>query len=311
AGLAIGLSLGMMDGTLSVSRSVGWALSLAACSFLPLIRGLMEGQDTPFVLMGLCGTYVALRRGQPNWAGAMLMLVALKPSLLPLVLLLLILQRHWQALTTFIVLFMSLSALTIPVLGFAWPLRYVSLLLDPVLVSSLPPARDIMYNWRGITGPVFGPEAPAIVPALIFAFGVVLLALAWVRYGQGPEVEDEETRSAAHTTALRFNWDLLWALAGLLAVFVAPNPGSHDLTLLIFPGWIIGIYALSARFGRRASLAWRLILTLGYGLFPASLVWQGMGGDASLLVLASAAIMLVAVLWLGFRLPAREEHPAY
>jgi hypothetical protein len=41
AGLAVGLSLGMLDGALSVSRGVGWALSLAACSFLPLIRGLM------------------------------------------------------------------------------------------------------------------------------------------------------------------------------------------------------------------------------------------------------------------------------
>jgi Glycosyltransferase family 87 len=312
AGLAIGLSLGMMDGALSVSRAVGWALSLAACSFLPLIRGLMEGQDTPFVLMGLCGTYVALRRGQPNWAGAMLMLVALRPSLLPLVLLLIVLQRHWQALTTFVVLFASLSALTMPVLGFAWPLRYVSLLLDPALSSNVPrPVGDVMYNWRGIAGFVFGAEVPAIVPALVVLLGAGLLVFVWFRCGQGAEAAEDDSHAPSETTAPRLNSDVLWALAGLLLVFTAPNLSSHDLTLLIFPGWIIGIYALSNRFGRGASMVWRLMLAVGYTLFPVSLVLQGADADASVLVLGSAALMLAAVLWLAAILPARQEHPAY
>src|SRR5262249_52443265 len=56
AGLALGLAVGTMDGALPVSRPVGWVLSLAACSYLPAIRGLMLGQDSLFVLMGLCGT---------------------------------------------------------------------------------------------------------------------------------------------------------------------------------------------------------------------------------------------------------------
>ena len=314
AGLAIGLSLGMMDGALSVSRAVGWALSLAACSFLPLIRGLMEGQDTPFVLMGLCGTYVALRRGQPNWAGAMLMLVALRPSLLPLVLLLIVLQRHWQALTTFVVLFASLSALTMPVLGFAWPLRYVSLLLDPTLASDAPlSVGDVMYNWRAVASLVFGSDVPAIVPALVVFLGAGLLVFVWYRCGQGADGIEDESRAASETTATRLNSDVLWALAGLLAVFTAPNLGSHDLTLLIFPGWIIGIYALSNRFGRGASVVWRLMLAVGYALFPVSLVLQGADADASLLVLGSAALTLAAVLWLAAILPRRQaqEHPAY
>ncbi|HEY0070589.1 MAG TPA: glycosyltransferase family 87 protein [Chloroflexia bacterium] len=309
AGLAIGLSLGMMDGALSVSRAVGWALSLAACSFLPLIRGLMEGQDTPFVLMGLCGTYVALRRGQPNWAGAMLILVALRPSLLPLVLLLIVLQRQWQALTTFVILFASLSALTVPVLGFAWPLRYVSLLLNPAPEGSIPlQAGDVMYNWRGIASLLFGADVPAIVPVIVFFLGAGLLVLAWLRYGQGAEANVEESRSAAETTPHRLNSDVLWATAGLLLVFTAPHLGSHDLTLLIFPGWIIGIYALSNRFGRRASMAWRVTLAAGYALFPVVLVLQGVDSDASLLVLGSAALMLAAMLWLTLVLPSRVEH---
>lgn len=310
AGLAIGLSLGMMDGALSLSRGVGWALSLAACSFLPLIVGLMEGQDTPFVLLGLCGTYVALRRGQPNWAGAMLILVALRPSVLPLVLLLLVLQRHWQALTAFVVLLASLSALTMPLLGFSWPFRYISLLLDPTLDSERTlVVGDVMYNWRGLASLVFGSEVPSFMPVLVVLLGGALLFYAWSRCRQRVEGEDAEFNPVAGTTARRLNTDILWAIAGLLAVFTAPRLASYDLTLLIFPCWIIGIYALSNRLGAPTALIWRLALAGGYTLFPLALVLQGVDGDASLLVLASSLLVLVAAFWLALILPAPEEAP--
>jgi hypothetical protein len=240
------------------------------------------------------------------------MLVALRPSLLPVVLMLVLLQRHWQALTTFLVLFASLSALTVPLLGFAWPLRYFSLLLDPALPAGAPPMiGDTMYNWRGIAGLVFGPDAHPLVPSFVFVFGLGLLLFVWMRSGMILEPEREQTRSAADTTVQRLNSDVLWALAGLLAVFAAPNLSAHDLTLLIFPGWVIGIYAMTNRFGRRASAVWRLALAVGYAIFPISLVLQGADADASWLVLASAVLMLAAVLWLALFMPAREEHPVY
>jgi hypothetical protein len=143
--------------------------------------------------------------------------------------------------------------------------------------------------------------------------GAGLLVFVWYRCGQGADGIEDESRAASETTATRLNSDVLWALAGLLAVFTAPNLGSHDLTLLIFPGWIIGIYALSNRFGRGASVVWRLMLAVGYALFPVSLVLQGADADASLLVLGSAALTLAAVLWLAAILPRRQaqEHPAY
>jgi antibiotic biosynthesis monooxygenase (ABM) superfamily enzyme len=56
---------------------------------------------------------------------------------------------------------------------------------------------------------------------------------------------------------------------------------------------------------------WRTALVVGYSLFPVSLVVQALDGDATLLVLASALLMLAAVLWLAFFLPRHEEHPAY
>jgi hypothetical protein len=68
---------------------------------------------------------------------------------------------------------------------------------------------------------------------------------------------------------------------------------------------------MTNRFGRRASAVWRLALTAGYALFPISLVLQGVDADTSWLVLASAVLMLAAVLWLALFMPAREEHPVY
>src|SRR5688500_9650926 len=84
AGLAIGVSLGMMDSALPVTRQVGWVMSMAACSYLPLIRSLMLGQNSAMVLMGICGTYVALKRNKPGWASAALVNVALKLQAPPL-----------------------------------------------------------------------------------------------------------------------------------------------------------------------------------------------------------------------------------
>src|SRR5207248_11512954 len=86
---------------------------------LPLHLALWLGQDSLLVLAGLCGGYAALKRRREGWAGAALVLVSLKPQLLPAVLLLLALQRHWKALAVFAASLAGLSAAAMPVLGVA------------------------------------------------------------------------------------------------------------------------------------------------------------------------------------------------
>src|SRR5437868_1054981 len=99
--LALGLSLWLMNIALPVPRAILLILVLAACSYGPVTRSFVLGQNSPLVLLGLCGTYAALKRGHPAWAGAALCLAALKPQVLPVLLLLLVLQRHWRTLAVF------------------------------------------------------------------------------------------------------------------------------------------------------------------------------------------------------------------
>src|SRR5205823_1262073 len=47
--------------------------------------------------------------------------------------------------------------------------------------------------------------------------------------------------------------DLFWALVGVLAVVSSLHLNPHDLTLLIFPGWILGAYAVSGALGKSQS----------------------------------------------------------
>src|SRR5205814_8604646 len=95
--LLAALSLRWLLAALPIARLVGWVMLAAAFSYYPLHLALWLGQDSLLVLAGLCGVYAALKRRREGWAGAALVLVSLKPQLLPAVLLL-ALQRHWQAL---------------------------------------------------------------------------------------------------------------------------------------------------------------------------------------------------------------------
>ena len=135
AGLALGFSVGLLDGALPVGRSVGWVISLAACSYLPAIRSLMLGENTLLVLMGICGCYLALKRNEEGWAAISLLLVMLKPSALLPVIVLLLVQRHFRAIAYFAASAALLVVLTMFVLGPGWPIDYLGVVLDEVLVK--------------------------------------------------------------------------------------------------------------------------------------------------------------------------------
>jgi hypothetical protein len=288
AGLAIGLALGMMDGALPVTRSTGWVMSLAACSYLPLIRSLMLGQNSPLVLMGLCATYVAIRWEQPGWAGASLLLVALKPQVLPIVILLLILQRQWKPILIFAILMAALSLMSAPVLGFEWPLQYVRLLLgvagwsDPDAIN---PA--IMHNWRGFSTNLFDGWLPGAVSPfyiLMSLASVGLVVWVWLRSRHWQDSESMQPQKPAT--------DLIWALAGITAVLISPHLNPHDLTLLIFPAWIIGSYASSGVWSSSTSRMWFFILWAGYAIGPLILVNPQSAVLPGVLLMVVASVLL-------------------
>ncbi|HYP41494.1 MAG TPA: glycosyltransferase family 87 protein, partial [Chloroflexia bacterium] len=131
--LAVGLSLCLLNATLPIFRGsrpiIVLVVLLAFCSYQPLIRSFMLGQNSALVLLGLCVTYVAARRQHDTLTGLSLFLVALlKPQMLPIFLLLVLLERRWKALIVFAAAPIAFYLASMPILGAAWPLQYVRLL---------------------------------------------------------------------------------------------------------------------------------------------------------------------------------------
>lgn len=300
-GIAIGMSLGMLDGALPVPRPVGWVLSMAACSYLPLIRGLMLGQNSPLALLGLCGLYVSLRRGQYGWAGVSLALVALKPQILPVVLLALVLQRYWRVLAVFAGVMVVLSLAAAPVLGIGWIWQYAQLLVGVAgwgSTGAIDPG--IMHNWRGFLTNLLGGQTPGLVTplfVLLSLLSVGLVVWVWLRSrlvdAEGEGEGEGEADKIVGWHAYLPQRDLLWALTGIVAVLTSLHLNPHDLTLLIFPAWIIGAYATTGQWSKTVSRAWLVILSIGYALGLLTLTNTREVVIPSVLLMAAAMGLLV------------------
>jgi hypothetical protein len=297
--LALGLSLWLMNVALPVPRQTLLILVLAACSYGPVTRSFVLGQNSPLVLLGLCGTYAALKRGHPAWAGIALCLAALKPQVLPILLLLLVLQWHWRTLAVFTTCMVALCLAVMPVLGADWPVQYARLLLGVAgwrNTGAIDPG--IMYNWRGFATTLFEGWAPALVTPmflLLSLLSAILLVWSWWRSRVGSTVRDEGVVSIPSPYPLfPFPIDLLWAMSGVLAVLTSLHLNPHDLTLLIFPAWIITAYLARGEWSVRPSTLWLSILWAGY-ILPSL-------GDPGLLVVPSVLLMSLSAVLLAHRL---------
>ena len=152
------LSLAAVGGALAALRW-GWPLAGppgllltgAALTFFPITAGLLLGQSTALVLLGWAAGSAALRRGHDGWAGAALALAMLKPQAVPVLLLALLLLRRWRALAAWAATVVGAVIVTLPILGFDWPVRYLAFVLH-VAAQPPSPALDpaIMQNWRGL-----------------------------------------------------------------------------------------------------------------------------------------------------------------
>nr|MBF6613933.1 DUF2029 domain-containing protein [Chloroflexota bacterium] len=297
--IAVGMSLWLLNRALPVDRRLLVLVVLALCSYQPLWRSLMLGQNSPLVLLGLCGAYLSLKRDRPVWAGLSLLLVALKPQLLPVVLLLLLLQGRWKTLGAFAASLTALVVAVMPILGVAWPLDYAKLLLGVAGwkdTGAIDPG--IMHNWRGFATDLFGGWLPGIVTPFFLIMSLLSVALVvwawWRSRGQSVQETGAPGRSACYSPG----YDLLWALCGIIAVVTSLHLNPHDLTLLIFPAWVMAAYATSGRWNKRVSQLWLSILWVAYLLIPvtfygdAANVAPGLAVVPDVLLLALAALLL-------------------
>jgi hypothetical protein len=258
--LAIMAALCMLRAAVPIAGPAGWLLLLAIGSFTPLHQGLWLGQSAGFLLLGLCGAYVAVKAERPWLAGAALALLALKPQLLLVFGLVLLLQRRWRPLFACAAILAAASAATALVLGPLWPLRYAKFLAGIGHWSGdTNEYPQIMFNWRGLVYNLLGTADPARIGlpvALLSAATIGALVWAWWRLrAVGRDQAD----------------DILWALAVPAAILVAPHLYIHDLALLVLPAWIAVRLIAGGAWGGWTSRAWLILLWIGYLLAFASL----------------------------------------
>ena len=258
-----------------------------ALTFFPLTAGLLLGQSTALVLLGWAAGSAALRRGADGWAGLAFVLATLKPQAIPVVLLALLLMRRWRALAAWAAGGAVAVAVTLPVLGLDWPLRYLAFVLR---VAAWPPSPALdpaqMQSWRGLFARLLGDGALATG----FTVGATLLSLAvvvalWWRTDLRPGRPG------------RLDWDGRWAVTLLLALLVDPHLLPHDLALALVPGWILAAAALRGPAPRPLTawlgLGWALgLLTLYHDLpVPIMVFWLAITAGYCLLAPPSQAML--------------------
>lgn len=302
--LAVELALSLLLRAVSLPPPARWMLALLSWSFPPLHQALWLGQNSPFVLLGLCGTYVALKWGRQGWAGCALLLVALKPQLVPLVVVLLMLLGAWRALAVAGGLLAILSVTIMPWLGPTWPLqygRYLATLSQWGARKSIYP--EIMPTFRGLAVNLLAgrPGIPAM-PLFAALSSVAVGALCWSGWRLA-----RSTRSGGDGDQWRR--DLLWALGCVVMVLTAFHLNIHDLTVLLLPAWIIAGGVVGGEEPRWWSRRWLTLLWSGYAVSVLFLVMNQRQATVALLMLGVLAVGAGTVVWRLVGGPASEGAP--
>src|SRR5215208_6335884 len=258
-----------------------WAVTGTAMLLLssPLLATLALGQIYPVLALGLVAAWVADRRDRQEISGAVLgLVVALKPSLLP-VLLWPLARRRLKALVAALISGGVATLLGVIVLGPGETLDYIGVLREQQVSAywdnaSLPSAAARLFTENPYAQNV------ATLPWMVgigFAFGIIAIVLTTIRVRHGPEAG-------------------LWALvaASLLASPIA----WHNYLVLLGPG----ILLLLAR-GRAATA----FLLLALQSIPAQwpLIWNDRGTVAASLAMTLYLYILIAH-WLALLAATRD-----
>jgi alpha-1,2-mannosyltransferase/arabinofuranan 3-O-arabinosyltransferase len=245
----------------------------------PLLSTLALGQVYPVLALGLVASWMADRRGRQEVSGAALgLVVALKPSLLP-VLLWPLVRRRWRALVAAFVAGGLATLVGVLVLGPGTTLDYVGVLRDRSVSpywdnASLPAAAARLFTENSYAQNVA--TLPWMVP-VGYALGIAAVLLSAIRVRHGPEVG-------------------LWVLvaASLLASPIA----WHNYLVLLGPG----ILLLLAR-----GMAAPAFLLLALQAIPAQwpLLWNERGTVVASLALTLYLFVLLAH-WLALLAATRE-----
>ncbi|CAN5755997.1 hypothetical protein BH18ACT11_BH18ACT11_07460 [soil metagenome] len=259
----------------------GWTAVGAVMLLLssPLLATLALGQVYPVLALGLVAAWIADRRERQEISGAALgLVVALKPSLLP-VLLWPLVRRKWRASVAAVVCVAVVTLVGVVILGPGATLDYIGVLRDRSVSpywdnASLPAAAARLFTENSYAQNVA--TLPWMVP-VGYALGIAAIAITVMRVRHGPEVG-------------------LWVLvaASLLASPIA----WHNYLVLLGPGVLL----LLAR-----GMAAPAFLLLALQFIPAQwpLIWNQRGTVVATLAMTLYLYILIAH-WLALLAATRE-----
>jgi alpha-1,2-mannosyltransferase len=248
----------------------GWTAVGVAMLLLssPLLATLALGQVYPVLALGLVVSWMADRRGRQEVSGVALgLVVALKPSLLP-VLLWPLVRRRWRAVVAALVAGGVATLVGVIVLGPGATLDYIGVLRDRSVSAywdnaSLPAAAARLFTENSYAQNIA--TLPWMIP-VGYALGIAAILLTAMRVRHGPEVG-------------------LWVLvaASLLASPIA----WHNYLVLLGPGVLL----LLAR-----GMAAPAFLLLALQAIPAQwpLLWNQRGTVVASLALTLYLYILIA-----------------
>ena len=258
-----------------VRLSPWWAVPATVLLLLssPLLKTLALGQIYPVLAAGLVAAWISDRRGSVVISGSAVgLVVALKPSLAPIILWPLI-RRRWKAFVAALVSALAATLVGAIVVGPGATLDWLRLLSDDTVNpfwdnASLSSAAARLFTDNEVARPIA--TIPWMVP-VAYVLGIVAIVFTAVRVRHGPEVG-------------------LWALvaASLLASPIA----WHNYLVLLGPG----ILLLLAR-GWVAPGFLLLALQAIHPYWPA--LWAGKDTILATLALTLYFYILVAH-WLAF-----------
>jgi alpha-1,2-mannosyltransferase len=280
--ITLALCVGYLAWMADELRLRGWWAVVGAAMLLlssPLLATLALGQIYCVLALGLVAAWGAERRGMPLASGfALGLVVAVKPSLAPILLWPLV-RRRWRALVAALASAAVATLVGLVVVGPGATLDWLSLLLDSPLSpywdnASLPSAAARLFTDNQFARPIA--TQPWVV-SVAYLLGILVVVFTAVKIRHGPEAG-------------------LWALvaASLLASPVA----WHNYLVLLGPGVLL----LLAR-------GWVApgFLLLALQTIPPQwpLLWQGEGTVVATLALTLYLYVLIAH-WLALLAAGRE-----
>jgi hypothetical protein len=274
-----------------------WTVTVALLAFYPVLYTIGVGQFSLLLAVAAFELFRALEDQRPRAAAVWLMVLSIKPQLLPPLLLLLVVRRHWRTLGWTAALAVVVAAISTGALGISIWLDYLRNLhtLEGFFARGTP---AYMMNLRGILTRLAGPGAPAtgIYLAAIGAWMVAMAALAFVLVRRGVAGDPDLRADFAATLAV--------------ALFFNPHLFPQDAVI-----WIVALTLYISRLraeGRQATAFSAFVLSWPI-CFAMSGALDARDGGADLRLTPLLIAVVIALIWItstALRKPVATVSPA-